>query len=420
MILNTFYLGESGGMFLKPPSRLSSSVVTMEIETYCSFFVLLIVAFCVNKCTSETNVITSAPVNPVEKDGILSVRCQVWELENSHDVTLLRTINGDIQRLSLGEDILSTVGDRVFLAVRHMGDGSVVYFLSIMHVMRKDEGLYTCSVRAKSTGSQIAVSSIRMNISYFPSDSDPDCTDVPSIVQVGTLITLNCSSDEGYPRVSLTWSRAGADELKPISYVTKDNRVYASYTFKIGMNDHNSVFLCTVSSKEYPSLTQQCHVGPLKVMSISGVIPYDDLSSELTTTSDVKVHRSSPGSPGAPFEINPTFKANCDQVCAEMSSNSTFYWIVSTVVGFIFAVLFLIIVLVLIFKYLRLSNRKEPNYIAALPAPREKVYAELDSRRSDNKVYMTLEKNDNNMRQKYLFQSDIPDHYQTNPRRPSP
>ena len=405
-------------MFLKPLSRLASSVETMEIRTYYLYFVLLIVAFCVNKCSSKTNVQTSAPVSPVEKDGILSVRCQVWELENNiHDVTLLRTIDDNIQRLALGEDILSSVGDRVFLAVRHMGDGSVVYFLSIMHAMREDEGLYTCSVRAKSTGSQIAVSSIRMNISYFPSESDPECTDVPTIVQVGTLMTLNCSSDEGYPRVSLTWSRAGADELKPISYVTKDNRVYASYTFRIGMNDHNSVFLCTVSSKEYPSLTQQCHVGPLKVMSASGVIPYEDVSSELTTTTDVKVQRSSPG---APFEINPTFKANCDQVCAEMSSNTTFYWIVSTVVGFIFAVLFLIIVLVLIFKYLRLSNRKEPNYIAALPAPREKVYAELDSRRSDNKVYMTLEKNDNNMRQKYLFKSDIPDHYQTNPRRPSP
>ncbi|XP_072046878.1 uncharacterized protein [Amphiura filiformis] len=390
----------------------------MESKTLYIVVLLSILSF--YKCASATRVIASAPVNPIEKDGILSVRCQVWELENSHDVTLLRTISGTVQRLSLGEDVMSNAGDRVFLAVRHMGDGSVVYFLSIMNVERSDEGNYTCSVRGTALGNQIATSSIRMNVTYFPSDSDPVCESIPTRVNVGTSITLNCSSDEGFPRVALKWSQAGEKDLRSYN-VVKDGRIRSTYSFQVSESDQNSVFLCTVSSKEFPTLNRQCHVGPLTVLSKSGHIIPNLTPERVERVTPTPRSNGGVSSPGLHYDVYATLSPpNCDQVCAEITSQSAFYWIVSSAVGFIFAILFLIIVIVLLLKYCRLSNRRHATYMAALPSPSEKVYAELDIRRCDNKVYMTLEKNENNTRQKYLFHNEMPDHYHSSPTRPNP
>ena len=390
-----------------------------------------------------TEVIASSPVNPVDQGGILSVCCQVKDLVASdHDVTLLRTVNGEVQRLSLDEDVFSKVGDRVFVAVRHMGDGSVVYFLSIINVVRtEDEGAYSCSVRKKASGSEVAAATLSVNITYFPSESDPACNDIPTTLSVGDFITLNCSSEIGFPRVNIAWSRAGGDTLLT-DIRSEEDRIYATTSFRVKSSDDSAVFLCSISSKQFPALNRQCHVGPINILTSSapGNVPYNSAINGVgSTMSTGGINRDVEDEKGGgnnnvddskmdsnldtkAREISPTVLAEkCSDVCpGGVTSSTGLYWIVATIVTFIAAILFLVIVCVLISKYYRLTNQKYPVYTAAYPRPGEKIYAELDGRRADNKVYMTIEKCDDPMRQKYLFKSDLPDHYHVTPNRLNP
>ena len=120
------------------PLKLSSL-----LECVTTTILILGLYICV---AGSTTVTSSAPVNPVEADGIFSLRCEVLKMKQNQEMAIFRTINGQTERLSLDDEVLDNAGDRVYLAVRQMNDGSTVYLLSIMKVTRSDEGLYLCKI----------------------------------------------------------------------------------------------------------------------------------------------------------------------------------------------------------------------------------------------------------------------------------
>ena len=124
--------------------------------------------------SAKTSIIATAPLKEVEEGAILSVHCQVTELEEGHEVTLYRIRDGQsVQRVSVG-DILTQDEDRLFLATRQLGDGSTVYFLSVMEVTRSDQGTYRCQVFDPVEQKQVATEFSRYCCLVLSSEPAPD------------------------------------------------------------------------------------------------------------------------------------------------------------------------------------------------------------------------------------------------------
>ena len=80
----------------------------------------------------------------------------------------------------------------------------------------------------------------------------------------------------------------------------------------------------------------------------------------------------------------------CKQECSSWT-DSTFYWIIAAIVTFIFAIILFISCITLFIRYNRLPSYQNP---PCMPRNREDIYTELDCRRSDNKLYLAIDKRD--------------------------
>ena len=90
----------------------------------------ILVNFFSNILTYSDVIVATSPVNPVKEQGLLTIHCQVRNLDDNHQVTITRRVGDRIQQISVDEDVLgNAVDERVFLAVRQLLDGSTVYFL---------------------------------------------------------------------------------------------------------------------------------------------------------------------------------------------------------------------------------------------------------------------------------------------------
>ena len=327
----------------------------------------------------------------VEEGGVLAIHCRVWNLAVTEEVTILRKSKDSStpERLSLRDGLVSGIGDQLFLAVRQLDDASNVYFLSIMDVTRQDEGEYTCYLVSSIGGfTEIASDSVVVSVFYFPSDLYPLCKgyDNTPVVE-GSIMTLNCSSEVANPDIAITWSRAGT-ALSTTEEIY-NGIVYSSVTLKTRLQDSGSVFLCTISSAMFPGETRTCHMGPVNVVTSDGsktelgnvmgnargTYPTVSTSSVTKYTRDSSIEK---------------MREKCQKTCSSISSSS-FFWIVSTAVSAILAVLFGIIGVVLIIRYHRKTKMSKTQYMAARRVP-EEIYSELENRRMSSKFYMTLVK----------------------------
>ena len=358
------------------------------------YIVLTIIAF-LGLISTETEIIATAPVNPVEEGSILSIHCEVRNLEENYKVVLYTRVNGKTISLSYGEIVTDEVDERVFLAVRQQLDGSTVYFMSIMDVRREEGGEYFCTVMdvADLTRTRVPYSSISMDVTYFPSDVDPVCSPKePPIVNIGDIVTLNCSSAKASPTVEIGWTRTS--DNAPLSSTQNDggNRVYSEYRFKVKASDHKAVYLCGITSQSYPSRKQTCHVGPIVVSGVT-----DDVIESPPpkhTEQDILIP-SQPDRPHQPKHndpiINPT--SDCNDICVS-SETSLLFWVIATCVAGILAFVFLIVGVFLFIKFNRLPEDLNATYISAShPQHIEKVYDELETRRLEHQtMYMSLDK----------------------------
>ena len=325
------------------------------------------------------------PVNPIPEGGLLAFHCKISGLERSHDVAMTGPRG---LRISYGDNILLDDDNRFFLAVRQIADGSTVYFLSITDITKSDAGRYACKVlNMTGTASQVAAQTVTAQVSFLPSDN-PTCAHSANTLNVfaGSMVTYNCSSEQGYPGVSLHWSRIGGTGRVPEgSEYTDGGLVTSVLKWTPSVEDSGFMLTCTVRSK-YFAETKTCHVGPITVVKD----PYDKtitdhkdttvLITGATQTPDISVTRRKPS------------KIICKRYCVEQES-SLFIWIISTVSAASLAFILFIIGLLLFIKL-----RYRTVEATALPPQHcinEEIYAELEKRfEHEDAVYMDLERSE--------------------------
>ena len=347
---------------------------------------VVIMLFTTGYCTT---IEVSAPVSPVEAGGILSLHCQIRDLSDDMEVKILRTVGGKTERLSADKDIKSEAGDRVFLAIRTMFDGTTVYFLSIMEVTVDDGGRYFCQVvKEEATATTIlAVDSIEIGIMHFPDETEPICeTNQPTTILSGTEMILNCSSTKSNPQVDIKWSRTGTDTTIPKSeYGVGAERVYSFIKIRPSVADDQVIFMCQISSPYFPGKVQTCHIGPIKVSRNKNEV--EKIPSTQSIHSPKGSVQNTPRSHIPAVEAVPT---DCEAICSTLST-PVIYWVIATISAAILSFIFLIIGMVLLIKMcnIRTSVPMEDSY-ACSPPLHDKIYVELETKKPRDKLYMAL------------------------------
>ncbi len=375
---------------------------------------------------AQIKILVSSPVNPVEESGILSIHCQVWNLKSRHEVSILKNSpDGTVERLSLDGTILEGVDERVFLAMRQLPDGSTVYFLSIIDAIQSDAGNYFCKVQNKAgIVSEVAYDNITVNVTYFPPESDPICSpNMAFTAHEGDELVLNCSSSIAYPMVTLTWGQTGkVDTFESASNVIKGNRVYSKLTLYPTRSDDGAIFLCMLESLAFPQLTQTCHVGPLNVIPNGkpNGKPNEKPDSETHggRIEDMVTHQTVNVMSG-PTDVTPRVKptiiktaSECKKICSTFTY-PVFQWVISTMVTGLVAFILLILCVTLICKY---NTIQHEGFVLGVNTA-EDIYSELEGRRTDNLVYMSLDKQPGRSATHLLQSKELPPgHYDPMPR----
>ncbi len=383
-----------------------------------TFYLLL--CYLLQDITLAKKIKVSVPITPVRQGGLLSVYCQIWDLAAGEEVTLFRRPRGqsDIERLTWNGGYAEGVEERVFIAQRHVSDGSLVYFLTITNVVREDEGDYTCTVFRSDSMETLAYETLPIDVFYFPDDpqTDPLCSgsQEPITASEGDIIVFNCSSHEGLPVVQLAWSKGGGKSIAPTRYEHKNGMVFNEVHYKITRHDNGAVFVCELTSSEFPDETKSCHVGPIKVLftqSAPGDIPdIPDIpireKDAVTVRSPGVVHNNNINNKGHDLDNKRRPSSSdgvsnfCKKECSLLDSPA-FSWIVLTTITGSVAFLFFVIGLVLFVKLRMFNENHKRRAIALKYAPksplRNDIYEELESRRcgGEPRMYMALHLADN-------------------------
>ncbi len=347
-----------------------------------------------------TELTVTAPVNPVHIGRILSIHCHIRDIVPKQKVTISRIIDEDEEQvisvdktLLLDEEDTDTAG-RTFIAERQLGDGSTVFFLSIIEVKKEDGGEYWCKVKSSNFEEIIAKESTIVNLNYFPDDTSPTCygDQIPNLVE-GIPFNFNCTSERGNPTVDITWTRGDIVIKKETAMESPDgSMVYSNLYFTPQLSDEGALLLCKVTSSSFPEKSQQCHIGPLKVRANPNApknptvprLPTDSLSptfnqgdaNEKTDEEDsMKSTRPS---------------ANCQEACSAFST-PVFYWVLGTIIAGIIAIVFLITGIVLYIRYCKMVAQGKERRFVYRQSP-EDVYEKLEYRKNDKTLYMSLDK----------------------------
>ena len=338
----------------------------------------------------------TAPVTQVKEGGILSLHCQVRDFEsNSYTVILSRDTGTGNVDLSWNDNVIVNkpeIDERLYLATRQLGDGSLVYFLSVTDVTPQDEGQYSCKVLSSSYA-VIAQEDASISVKYFPT-SKPDCsmTGIHSgtwfdegsgtSFDEGSRIVLNCTSEEqSSPPSVLQWSYSDSNEILPNAIVYKGTKTTSTALKRtLTMRDDKKIFECRMSSPHFPGKLLTCHIGPIRVkqndnkadLVVSDYYTYD---SEIVTS-----------------EQNPLQPLDCLKQCTT-SKETEYYWILSTVIAGVLAFTLCIVAFILVCKYYRLTTQSSRELgIATRHPPLDDLYEKVQCREDGGMVYMSLKK----------------------------
>ena len=292
-----------------------------------------------------------SPVNPVKIGGILSIRCQVWSLNASLEVTMSRKCgSGPTERLSWNQDVLPAIEDRVFLAARKLQDASTIFFLSVIDIDKTDQCDYTCKVINSDTLHKVAGDTVSIEVYHFPEDSFPMCSSSLSptylFIKQGDSVSLNCSSEVGKPLVELEWSIAGQenDMLTSARQRVRHGMVFSQVTV---YPKDQTIYICTIKSIEFPEIIRVCHVGPITVMQTSTEI--SNKAAKATTVALTKKKYETDHVSQSPNKSNDfTSDRDCTSVCPRGNLTHSFLQLkITTISVSILAIILFLIVIAL-------------------------------------------------------------------------
>ena len=373
--------------------------VTMPTLAYVVVSAVLLLKCCCHLALGTTSLSVRAPVNPVDEGGILSLHCEVKNLERWHEVTIFRNVTTHTEKLSVNGDVLPAVDDRVFLAMRQVDGPAFVYFLSVIFATKADTGEYFCKVSdVAGRLTNLPVGSVFIETTFFPPVTDPVCTPSGQLTVVeGNSLTLACSSETARPTVQVKWYRTGSEKYLKSTDDFANGRVVSSLSVTLTKSDSGAIFMCRITSVAYHDRVQTCHTGPVTVLSTNGDNNGDFMPSYKPSTPSKGPPPGSTGVDRIPITIVTTQTKECVNTCSVSNSTSVLYWILATVMTGVFAVILFVMVLVLLFKCRHgVDTYEESNlpttttYVTATPG--DGIYTELECRRiHENKVYLPIQ-----------------------------
>lgn len=366
----------------------------------------MIIVLHISSLVSSSRVLISIPHRYKVKEGeTLSIHCQVWEEgENERGaknvVQLSRRLLGEMsksgrpqflapqrQHLSWNDGLLDGVKENTFLAVKPQPDGSMVYFLTLLGVTREDTGDYRCQLLTPTDDglAKVAGDVVTTDILNYPS-ADPTCSsakDMRMTVNAGDRVRLNCSSEIGNPPVNIAWRRTGDLPITPapVIHTAADNRtVNSELTFIADSADDGAVFVCQITSVEFPGAKKNCYVGPLTV-----------IGGDADSTNQADTGSSSATPTTITMRETPADLPKCDTPCPYFATRAM-PWLFGSVAAAFLTCLFIVVDVTLCLK---LRHVEYKNKIAAasdadysyppidaassLARMTQDIYVELDS-----------------------------------------
>ena len=365
----------------------------MQLVPLIDVIIFIRILFLLPRCGANVEVVATAPVEVIEEGGVLSLHCQIRNMESDHSVIILREVHGSIERLSWNNIVMDPVPEdeeRVFVAQRQLDDGSLVYFLSITDVTRQDTGMYSCKVMSAHMDNVVAGAKVDIQVYHVPSEAYPLCSagTLTDPVDVGTEVTFNCTSATGYPDVSLNWKLSNGHDL-PTNVKTQGNMITALTTLRIQNTDNGLLLVCVATSRADSTYNKPCHIGPIEIISNPDLDIHD--SNRLQVTEKPKDYYEKHETTHGIVTVKPSV-SSCRRLCST-KYNLEYYWIIATVITGVFAALMLFIVFVLLCKYSRhVAKHHQQQYVTAGHGRPEEVYEKLEFKASDKMMYMALKK----------------------------
>ena len=221
----------------------------------------------------------------------------------------------------------------------------------------------------------------------FPSKSSPLCNVASSSLKIlsGEPVTFNCSSELTNPPVEIGWSKSGSKKSFKTKQMYTSEQTYAELHFIPSLQDDGDMFICKITSDEFPQMIQTCHVGPLSVGYNPDGVPHRTLPTKDPLQSNVQKHPDN-------SIVSPTWdKSKCQETCSLITSDNFFWILTFSIAGFL-AFLFLVLGILLSIKYYRTRRSLNITAQSLNRYPVDDVYSELDIKPArDGRVYMTLE-----------------------------
>ena len=231
----------------------------------------------------------------------------------------------------------------------------------------------------------ISVSSMHLDILYFPEESNPECyPQEPPEVMEGEYITLKCSSASGNPKISMKW--VNDDNVISNSQTEIDGR---QVSFLKVLPKNNAVYLCKITSSAFPSKEASCHVGPVRVIRNPSVSLSTGADEHIPNITQLVPTFKPPvvTKEDTTLTILPVNEQGCHKQCRLLNSSS-FYWIITAIVTSLFALIFLIICIILLCHHQSEKTHKRGRCVSTRPHLQD-IYSELDIKSCNNKEYIS-------------------------------
>ena len=165
----------------------------------------------------------------------------------------------------------SSLGQRGFSAKKTFSDGSLILFLTVVDVLRSDEGKYSCKVFswADETIKNVAQDSMIIEIYTFPSAIFPSCESDRNTLALhtGDNVILTCTSAKAFPVVQLNWHCINYDV--PLSFrdaTINENTITSKLVLTVDSSYNEAIFECKMTSAGFPDREINGIIGPLKII----------------------------------------------------------------------------------------------------------------------------------------------------------
>ncbi len=135
-------------------------------------------------------------------------------------------------------------------------------YLSFTSITKLDTGIYACEVYQVETGARdtlVTFDTVGVSVLYVPSSEYPQCKPSQIFIEIGQTSILSCFSEEGNPKVNITWERlSDVDEDLQHHSVYRAGFVTSELVLSsVSLAEQNAVFSCKITGISPP---RRCNV----------------------------------------------------------------------------------------------------------------------------------------------------------------